>query len=758
VRLYSRSLADTPNQIVVEFQDALNGYQQDSLSVVDPDDVALSGQVISVTLNAIGMPDYDQAARLLQLNLDKSLRGNTYIEFDASVRSLGIRPGDIITITYLKEGFTRQPFRVLKIAPGTNYRTSTITAQIHDDAWYADSNGQPASGPGGGLRTAGGVGVPRPLVGSVTDANGQNQFGIAESSSPQSDGSVETNLSVSWIPPGVSGAAGPGIPLVSLASGVTAGGSLAGGQALFYAFTATDAEGNESPLSFLVLAMIVNSGSQATLSGLSFSPESAAFNAYRGTRPDDLLRIATAQPLSAQFTDTGLPQQLIAPPDVNFDHANFYWRQELQPEYAATLDSANTVGNASLQMTPNAYRGAVARITRGHGAGQEQTIASNTATALTVAPAWAMAPDATSFFTVAESGWKFGAVSQSGPAQFAVPNRSGETVQVTGRAANVYDVECDPEISIVTRWQIGGSGVSDMVAPPLPYFGLGPGKQSGAADLSGVSFTDLTNTHTVTAGTLTLHYWDELQGQPATTLANALDAAGTEVDLNQAGSLQAGNFLQIDAEVMLVAAVLNNGLGYRVTRGMHGSQAAGHTVPAAVYQLANRTGIAPFPQDFFGSVYSGSWTYPVTLPDVRIASAELFVTNQVGNSPVNAVCFTATTDKGLRTLSGGQYTIQVDGFLAVDQSAAPALIVDAAHSVRDVFAILGTAADAQVRLQVNVNGALYCALSFDPAITLAASVNGNALAPLAAESQITLSVLSVGQTCPGADLTVIIRL
>ena len=158
VRLYSRSLADTPNQIVVEFQDALNGYQQDSLSVVDPDDVALSGQVISVTLSAIGMPDYDQAARLLQLNLDKSLRGNTYIEFDTSVKSVGIRPGDIITITYLKEGFTRQPFRVLKIAPGTNHRVSTITAQIHDDAWYADSNGQPASAPGGGAQERRGSG------------------------------------------------------------------------------------------------------------------------------------------------------------------------------------------------------------------------------------------------------------------------------------------------------------------------------------------------------------------------------------------------------------------------------------------------------------------------------------------------------------------------------------------------------------------------------------------------------------------------
>jgi hypothetical protein len=177
-----------------------------------------------------------------------------------------------------------------------------------------------------------------------------------------------------------------------------------------------------------------------------------------------------------------------------------------------------------------------------------------------------------------------------------------------------------------------------------------------------------------------------------------------------------------------------------------------------VYPLASRTEIAPFPQNFFGSVYSGSWTYPVLLPNARIASAELFVTNPIGNSPASAACYAGNSDKGLRTLSGGQYTLQVDGFLAVDQSAAPALIVEAAHSVGNVFAVLGKAADAQVQLQVNVNDAPYCPLSFDPGISLAPSMNGNGLAPLAEGSKITLSVLSVGHAYPGADLTVIIRL
>ncbi len=57
VRVYSRSIADTPNCYAVEFQDALNGYQQDSYSLVDPDDVALSGQQVSATLTALGIAE-----------------------------------------------------------------------------------------------------------------------------------------------------------------------------------------------------------------------------------------------------------------------------------------------------------------------------------------------------------------------------------------------------------------------------------------------------------------------------------------------------------------------------------------------------------------------------------------------------------------------------------------------------------------------------------------------------------------------------
>ena len=357
---------------------------------------------------------------------------------------------------------------------GTNHRISTITAQIHDDSWYADSNGQVTSASGGRRQGSAGIGVPRPLLGNVLDDQGDIQFGVEESATTAGDGSVQTNLRVGFVAPAVAAAGGPGIPLLSLAA-TTGHGRNADGRpdALLRGSRRWTASGNESLLSFIVRAVTLSDGSSVTIDGLSFSPGTASFHVYRGSTPAQLFRIASNQAIAAQFTDTGLAKQLIAPLDPNFDHANFYWRMELQSESAATIHSATSVGNDGLHMTENRYRGMIARITRGRGAGQERAIAANTATELTVSPGWAVIPDASSFFVVAETGWQFGALAKSSPVQFAVPNRGGETVQVCGRAANVNDLECSAELSTVTRWQIGGSGTSDVDVPPQPLLRAG---------------------------------------------------------------------------------------------------------------------------------------------------------------------------------------------------------------------------------------------------------------------------------------------
>ena len=402
MQVSSRNIADTPNQVTVEFQDAFNAYQQDSLLTVDVEDIQLTGQVVSTPLMALRLPNYDQAARISQFTLDKAIRGNTYVTFQTSVKALGLRPGDIITVTYLKEGFERQPFRVTKLAPAANYRITTITAQIEDDAWYEDTNGQIPGGTGTNRQPAAGVGVPRPLMGNQIDASGNTQYQIAETSSNASDGGTTEELTVGFMAPSSSSAGGPSIPMVSLAASIGDGGTLSGGVNLYYAVSANDAAQHESVLSFVVLASIpAGPGTNSvTLVGLSFDANTVSFNVYRGSNPQQMVRIAANQRLSGSFTDTGLPAQIWAAPDPAFDHANFYWRTELQPPFAATIATGNTIGNDTAEMGSANYTGMVVRILSGTGAAQEYSVASNTATTLTLTQSWEVQPDATSLFVV----------------------------------------------------------------------------------------------------------------------------------------------------------------------------------------------------------------------------------------------------------------------------------------------------------------------------------------------------------------------
>jgi hypothetical protein len=763
LKFWSKSAADSSNRFSVEFQDAFNEYQQDSLSLVDVDDALLTGQEISATLNALGIPNFHQAARIIQLQLNKSIRGNKYAQFETSVRGVDLRPGDLITLTYLKEGYWRQAFRVQSVSPGLNHRTAVITAQIHDDEWYTDAAS--ASGSGNRRQAGSGMGLPRPLLGSILNADGETDFEIQETADQTSEGQTSIRLKAGFVVPRQPSTSGPGIPLVDLSPAVsTTGGELKGDQTLYYALSAASADGGESPLSFLMRATIPpgTDSNAVQLKGLSFSSGTSGFSVYRGTNPVHLFLIATVQSVAATFLDTGLAIQLEAPPDANYDHANFYWRLELQPELAAEIHSVNTIGNPTLTMTANEYRGMVVRITAGKGRGEERKILSNDATTMTVGAAWETEPEASSTYVVAEAGWHFGALGRTSPVEFEAPNRPGATLHICGRAANVNDQECAYELSPVTRWRIGDStGTAwDADRPGRPIFGLLPAGQ-GSVELTAVGFENLANTRTITSGMLGLYYWNELASPSQLLLSAEMSATDEAVNLSPGGGVQAGDLIQADAEIMAVTELLEGG-SVGVVRGVHGSTAAVHLQATLIYRLSKRTYVLSFPKDFFGSPASGSYSHPIFLPDVRIASAELVGTNMRGSSDVSPASLTSTTDLGLRTLHGGQFSLQVEGYLAIQSDVTPPLVVEAAQSVRDVFAVLREPpTGAPVELELRLDAASYCRLTIPADGTMSNVVWGFGLPPLTAGAQINLDILSVapgGTGTPGRDLTVTIRL
>jgi hypothetical protein len=763
IRLYSQNGNSTTNRLTVEFQDEFNQYQQDSLTLSDIDDTLLTDRIVTAPFAGVGLPNFDQATRMLQLQLNKSIAGYTLVEFSTSVKGIGIAPGDLITVTYLKEGLSRQPFRVVKIAPGQDYQTVQITAQWHDDDWYTTGG---ANATGGGLYATGQGALPRPLVGSIVDGNGIEQFGITETAVQSGDGSFTIQLSAAFTPPSLPAASSAAIPLLNLSPTIaTTGGTLPGGRSFYYAISATDSTGAEGGLSFVVQATLppTTNTNSVTLTGFSFSAASAGFRVYRGLNPSQLLLIVTSATLASSYTDAGATTELQGPPDPNYNHANFYWRLELQPEEGVTSASTTTIGNSTLGMLANDFAGDLVRITRGTGATQERFVVSNTATTLTIKPGWTVVPDSTSFFTIADTTWNFGGLGSTSPMSIEVPNRPGASVEISGRSANSQDDESLAALNPLTSWQIAGEagGGVDSGLPPQPVFGLDLTGQ-GTVDLVGIGFSSFTDTHTISAGTLALNYWNELNSPSTITLASSIAAADTTITLSSPGSSSAGARVQIETEIVQVVTVLSGGLQYQVTRALDGTTAASHSSGVLVYGLQTNVSIVPFVSGFFGSPSSGDYSYSVFLPDVRIASAELFMNNVYGSGPPSAVSFTGTTDQGLRTLSGGQLSLQVEGYLATQTDAAPPLIVEATEAVRDIFAVVGEApSGGPIQLQLRQGSTVFCTLTIADGTTTSPSVNGFGLPPLVASSVVSLDILSVpgaSGTLPGSDLTVIIRL
>ncbi len=761
IRLYSQSSADTPNRLTVEFQDEYNEYQQDSLSLVDVDDALLTAREVTAAFPALGLPNFDQATRMLELQLAKSTVGSTFVEFQTTVKGVKLAPGDLITVTYLKEGLERQPFRVVGLAPGFNYQTVLVTAQWHDDEWYTTGG---ASAAGGRRLSAAEVAAPRPLVGSILDGNGIAQFGITEDVIPLADSGFAVTLSVAFDPPAALAPASVNIPLVSLNAGLAdTGGTLAGGQTLYYAVSATDSSSAESALSFAVRATIPTGTNTNTVSltGLSFSAGTAGFDVYRGANPIQLLRIAANQPVATSFTDAGATATLVGPPDANYDHANFYWRLELQPESSVGIHSPTTIGKTGLGMLTNNFTNALVRVTRGTGATQERVVTANDANTLTVTPPWVVEPDATSFFVVAEGTRTFGGLGTNSPVEFEVPNRPGTTVEISGRSANVYDLESAYELNPVTRWQIGGAGGLDSGTPPTPVFGLNPAGQ-GTIELLGIGFTTLVNTHTIYVGTLTLYSWNELNSPATFSLVSGIAATDVALTLTAAGPASGGDLIQIEGEILEVTGTSGGGVTYQVTRGSRGSTAAAHATSALVYHLTRSITIVPFVKDFFGSPASGSFSYSIFLPDARVGAAEFYVNNSVGASAVAQAAFGATVDQGLRTLAGGQISIQVQGYLAIQTNAAPPLVIEDSHAARDMFAVVQNApSGGAIVMQVRQGSTVYCTLTIPDGATISNVVGGFGLPPLVAGGLLNLDITAVptaAGTLPGRDLTVIIRL
>lgn len=126
------------------------------------------------------------------------------------------------------------------------------------------------------------------------------------------------------------------------------------------------------------------------------------------------------------------------------------------------------------------------------------------------------------------------------------------------------------------------------------------------------------------------------------------------------------------------------------------------------------------------------------------------------------VNLTQLSGHGLRVLQGGQIMLQVSGFLTIQTSAAPPVVVEQARAIRDVFAVVDEApVGVPLVVRLRRNSEELCQLTIPPEGNVSNSVDGLSLPALGAMDRISLDIVSLGVgegTFPGRNLTVSVRL
>lgn len=758
LRSWSKSNAEVPNRLVVEFQNALNEYQQDSVSVVDLQDIQAVGYESTATLAALGLPSMGQALRILTQELRKGIEGNQYIEFETSTRAFGLMPGHIITLTCLSEGFDRETFRILSLTLGTNYSTVKIVAQVHRDSWYdlsLNSNHGDADSTSGVFG-----GIPRPLPRLTAETISLYQ--TDETALELTDGSVGLQLTQQLPLPRKPTTDVLQRPRLSKSYELTPGGGLSGGRTLYYAIAAKGTGDSESEISSIVPVHLPDASSWTiTLKGIHLPDKAQSYYLYRGDSPSELLRLGQERFTKNLCVDDGEPASTISPVDRAYDHVNIYWRLEHSPAMHCISATERSVKFETLRFTPNELASRCLVAVSPDGDRQELVINDNSMDEIFTTTPWKNVPTSSSDLIVVDAAWQFGAGSPTSPIVFQVPNRGGMGIQLLPVTANRVDQESDLGLAPLLRHKLtGGAGSAhDVSVPPKPWFSL-IAEGNGYIRVEGISFDSVENTKSIHSGLVTMLVVDELSTEPPLLLQSDCDMTTESMLFDSSVAGLQDEFLLIGGEIVHLASVGLDGMAI-VHRGEFETDPIPHEAGEAAIRLVKKFATFSFPAELVGSGIASSFQYEAYFPSVVVCAAELVVVNSRGASLPFRQNWCDWSSNGQRTLSGAQIAIQVGGYAASRVDAVPPTIVKNNSSIGRIYAIAGAASDSgPTQLFLRTQDHSLCELTIPTNETASEVVAGNGLGPLRSGDKISLDVLASGSTGgrPARDITVLMEL
>ncbi|GAC1674243.1 MAG: hypothetical protein NVS9B2_23530 [Steroidobacteraceae bacterium] len=361
LRMYTDASSQTPNRITFSFQDEDNSFAHDSISVVDPDAIARAGgydvngtgeQEVIEQLNVLGVSSFDQAIRISNVSMAERLRGNPtadsrgtiYVDIPCSFRAVHLQTGQIIAVTWTQYNWARKLFRIINIAPSTDWETAVITAAWHDDSWYTDLFGQVGAPRISDPRKHRRLGSPyawQPfgappiagdsVYGTVPGYADRSWWGMGAAQAYEilADGSALAKVSIFGCPPVNVFTNVTKPPLLGPVGDSQAfGGAIQAGRQFFGAVSA-QAGGVQTPLSHLFkvftpgAAGVDGSTCSITTPSISWFAGADSWVIYLGTDENNLSNQGAGTGTPAVITLTGLNYETYGPPDELADTLHF---------------------------------------------------------------------------------------------------------------------------------------------------------------------------------------------------------------------------------------------------------------------------------------------------------------------------------------------------------------------------------------------------------------------------------------------------
>lgn len=330
LRLVQSAIAETPNVINCEFQDADNLYFPDSITQRDPKDIARSKREVDTQLVIKGLQTYDQAKRVMATTFSKihngnvvgDTRGTIKFEFETTVKAAHLHAGHIVSLSHAQWNLTKQLFRVESIQPTMNYDVVKIRVAWHNDNWYLDTHGQvpdpEVSNPRRDRLARPPYGwMPNQVAAAAGDslvAQNDLTFAISQEYEDLADGAKMVRLVMTGKPPvNEFGEVEP--PFVRQGVGSLSGGDLDAGIAYWACVSAKDANGKLSPPCAPIKVFLPDGATNGSFSlpNISWASGTAGYVVFAGTDPNHMAAqleaggtspnlISISEPLLAQVS------------------------------------------------------------------------------------------------------------------------------------------------------------------------------------------------------------------------------------------------------------------------------------------------------------------------------------------------------------------------------------------------------------------------------------------------------------------------